>query len=134
MIISQCPGCQASFRLKDEFGEKNARCPNCSTVFPVPAENIVRSPDAGPFESSESGLPTSSKTDDAGGMPTHSGAFSKHVYGIKQKRVSLLAEKYYVRDENNVDLLFAVRKLKVFKSILAGLAAVIVYLGIMGVF
>ena len=42
--------------------------------------------------------------------------FSKHVYGIKQKRIAL-SEKYYVRDENNADVLFAVRDLKFFKAL-----------------
>lgn len=42
--------------------------------------------------------------------------FSKHVYGIKQKRIAW-NEKYYVRDENNADVLFAVRELKFFKAL-----------------
>lgn len=42
--------------------------------------------------------------------------FSKNVYGIKQKRIAW-NEKYYVRDENNADVLFAVRELKFFKAL-----------------
>lgn len=59
--------------------------------------------------------------------------FGKHVYGIKQKRIAW-NEKYYVRDENNADVLFAVRDLKFFKALGAGLVAVIVYGLVLGVF
>lgn len=55
------------------------------------------------------------------------GAFAEHAYGIKQKKISFVTERYFVRDKDNRDVWYAVREIKIFKSLMAVLAGVVVY-------
>ena len=57
-----------------------------------------------------------------------SGIFGKHKYGIKQKKIAV-NEKYYVKDENNNDLFFSVRRLHFWRrlgAILLGIISIII--------
>ena len=36
-----CPQCDKTLRVKDEAAGKKARCPECATVFPIPAKQVV---------------------------------------------------------------------------------------------
>ncbi len=48
----------------------------------------------------------------------HQGMFGKHKYGIKQKKIAI-NEKYYIKDENNNDLFFSIRRLHFWRRFLS---------------
>lgn len=102
-----CPNCKASFNLKDELIGKNLECPNCKTVFTASSNTDSQ-------DSSLNNLDDGNKSSSL----TEQGIFGKHKYGIKQKKIAI-NEKYYVKDEENNDLFFSVRRVHFWRRFFA---------------
>lgn len=56
------------------------------------------------------------------------GIFGKNKYGIKQKKIAI-NEKYYVKDEDNNDLFFSVRRVYFWRRFGAILLGIILFIG-----
>lgn len=119
-IAVNCHQCHAHFELKDELEGKKGRCPNCGNILVITAQKA-------PSENNTSGSP-SDPLQTAQSSPSQ-WVFSHNLYGVKQKKITI-NEKYFIRDENNNDLLFSMRR----TYIMRGLLSVFVFILILGVF
>lgn len=115
-MLCSCTHCKAAFDLKDELLWKNVECPNCKTQFIVTGESLPLSTDVWWKEQQ------SSQT------MVEKGIFGKNKYGIKQKKIAI-NEKYYVKDEDNNDLFFSVRRVYFWRRFGAILLGIILFLG-----
>jgi predicted Zn finger-like uncharacterized protein len=115
MVAASCPNCQASFHLKDEYAGKKAKCPNCQTVFPVPE-----------LSGSEETVAETAVTSPSVSAAYGKGIFKNHVYGVKQKKMAV-NEKYYIRNQDNADIFFSIRRIYFWKRMGAILVGVLVF-------
>ena len=111
-MICSCPKCNASYDLKDELVGKNLECPNCKAQF---IANPGNPPGTTSMNSAEKNL-------------TEKWIFGKNKYGIKQKKIAI-NEKYYIKDEENNDLFFSVRRIHFWRRVGAILLGIIVLIG-----
>lgn len=100
-----CDLCKTWFSLSEEFAWKRWKCPKCWNILKIPKVK-------------------KSKIDEQNHI------FKNHIYWIKQKKVAI-NEKYYIKNEQNEDILFAVRKIYFWKSLLSwGTSILIIFLAI----
>jgi len=98
-----CSGCNANFEFKDELAWKKWKCPNCWTIIEIP--NLENSTN-------------NNKTENQTIKTNENSIFSHNIYGIKQKKIAI-NEKYYIKDKDNNDILFALRKVYLIRKILS---------------
>jgi DNA-directed RNA polymerase subunit RPC12/RpoP len=116
-MLSSCTNCKAEFNLKEELLGKTVECPNCKTQFIVSeglSSEVVKNIEW-------INWPTQTTM-------TEKWIFGKNKYGIKQKKIAI-NEKYYVKDENNNDLFFSVRRIHFWRRLWATLLWVTIFLG-----
>lgn len=113
-----CTNCKASFDLKDELLWKKLECPNCKNIFIAENNSNEVTPVAVQSQWGEDN------------SILKQGMFGKHKYGIKQKKIAI-NEKYYIKDENNNDLFFSIRRMYFWRRFLSWmLGAVLILWGI----
>lgn len=114
MISVTCGQCQAHYELKDEVMGKKIRCSNCSNVFIAGQKQdaIQKTP---PSEEVTIKIPDEKKENGSNTLHDR-GIFSENIYGVKQKRVAI-NEKYYIKDKDNKDVFFSVRRIHFWRSL-----------------
>ncbi len=140
MITASCSNCHANFNLKDEFAGKNAKCPNCQTIFMIPIKEVINGVDASleekttPEISLNSNISMNEKNPEVQTSMAHEqGIFKNHIYWVKQKRIAI-NEKYYIKNNENSDIFFSIRRLYFWKrmgAIFAGIIAFFILLMIL---
>ncbi len=96
-----CSNCNTNFELKNELAWKRWKCSNCWEIIEIPNENI-----------------NNEKTEENKIISNENSIFSHNIYWIKQKKIAI-NEKYFIRDKDNNDLLFSLRKAYVMRWILS---------------
>lgn len=114
VIITKCNKCWAQFNLKDDLLNKKVKCTNCSNIFLV--ENIQ----------SNSQSKNENVIKEEGDID--SWIFWGHIYWVKQKKLAI-NEKYFIKDSQNNDILFAVRKIYLLRWCLS-IILVIIWIGL----
>lgn len=118
MITASCSNCHANFNLKDEFAGKNAKCPNCQTIFSIPVKeesgtgvDVIKANESTPVDN-----PVKEEIiqDSQSSIAHEQGVFKNHLYWVKQKRIAI-NEKYYIKNTENSDIFFSIRRLYFWK-------------------
>lgn len=115
-MLCICNNCKAQYNLKEEYLGKTLECPNCKNSFIAQIESHRES------NTDQEVLVTPDAT------LVQKWIFWKHLYGIKQKKIAI-NEKYYVKDENNNDLFFSVRRIHFWRRFFAIIAGTIIIIG-----
>jgi hypothetical protein len=118
-----CSSCGSSYKLKDEFAGKKARCKECQSIILIPeimdSYSVLADDD----------VPVESKS--WGGRAVAS-PFQRDRFLLKQKRISI-SEKYYVFDDQKNPIMFVERPAHFLKHLLALFGAIGVFLAVFGV-
>jgi phage FluMu protein Com len=64
-----CSNCQALLRVADEHAGKNARCPQCSTIVPIPSKPGLQATE---FERTDSSMPPAADKSPTSATPSES--------------------------------------------------------------
>ncbi len=117
-IKTNCHWCNASFQLKDELAWKKWKCPNCSKIITIPSlEPVINT-------ENNTNSTTEKEPWDIEWL------FSHDIYGLKQKKIAI-NEKYFIRDKDNNELLYAMRKAYVLRGLLSAFTFICVFLVIL---
>lgn len=130
MIQATCLNCQAKFNLKDEFAGKKGKCANCQSVFIIPEVNAPQTVVSPSISETRTNTASEKSTSSA----HEQGIFKNHIYGVKQKRIAI-NEKYYIKNQENSDVFFSIRRIYFWKSlgaILGGIIVIILGFAIVG--
>jgi uncharacterized protein YxjI len=111
-IVATCE-CGASYTLKDEFAGQALRCPACQRTFQAPT--------------SEAAIPIAALAV----APQADPLFDRDKFLLRQK-VMAINQKYFVSDEQNRPIVFVERPAHVAMSALALVAAILVFIIVMG--
>jgi len=107
-IKTTCSGCNATYQLKDELAWKKRKCTNCWRIINIPNINIEK------VDKEEVSVENNDKIDKV----KEKWVFSHNLYWIKQKRIAI-NEKYFIRDKDNNELLFSLRKVYLLRWLLS---------------
>lgn len=148
MIKVKCNSCNAEYNLKDELAWKKAKCPNCSNIIEIPnwvvleenketlfsvEENITE--DSNSWAWISQNLFNSNTTPEQESITQWKSLFweetnknwiwdkktwiySQHIYWVKQKKLAI-NEKYFIRDKDNKDIMFSIRKIYILKWLMS---------------
>lgn len=132
MIAASCSHCQAKFNLKDELAGKKGKCPNCMSIFLIPSlensEGTQTTPLAAKTLPDLDDLISKDTSKTPASSSSHAqGIFKNHTYGIKQKRIAI-NEKYYIKDAENSDIFFSIRRIFFWRRLGAIFGAIVMFL------
>lgn len=107
-----CSWCNASYDLKDDLAGKKWKCPNCWNIIEIPINNE-----------------NETTTEEIKTEPNNSNnwIFSHNIYWIKQKKIAI-NEKYFIKDKDNNDLLFSIRKAHSMRWLLSVIAFLLIFI------
>lgn len=133
-----CSNCKADYELKDELAWKKAKCANCGNIIEIPEliveKNIIEPEQDIIIEknnSVETSISDSSTNENVNQKNPinieNKGVFSHNIYWVKQKKIAI-NEKYYIKDKDNNDLLFSIRRVYLMRSIFSFLVLILTFL------
>jgi len=104
-ILAICKNCDTNFKLKNDYAWKIVECSNC--LWEIEVTDIEK------------------EEEKSSNVINKEWVFSHDIYWIKQKRIAI-NEKYFIRDKDNNELLFSLRKAYVMRWLLSVFTAIII--------